>query len=64
MLGTILVILLFVFTAGQGGAQFVEEQAGADFVNFVHGRNFRALNPHVRVALDVADLKKLATRSK
>ena len=56
------VILFFVFADGQRGAQLFKKQARADFVDLIHGRNLSALNPHVGVALDVADLKQLPAR--
>jgi len=48
----------------QDGAEIIEEQAGASFLDFVLGGNFRTMNARVGVALDIADLKNFATGHK
>src|SRR5207237_8654240 len=56
-------VLPFEITAFQRRADFIQEHVGARFLDFANGGWFAAMNPGVGIALDIAYLKHLASRS-
>src|SRR3954462_12664345 len=52
-------VLALVFAFLQRRSQFIQKYRSASFLDLVHCRSFRALNLHLRLALDVLYLEQL-----